>query len=102
MKRKPQPHAKRPYAVEHYKHLGDERPKSVGYTMDIWGARVSAVKHLILGHAELAVCVRRSSGRVLWERVREGQNILYRPAPKPSASLGDVDGMVGSLEERTQ
>jgi uncharacterized protein (UPF0248 family) len=76
-KRQAYPHAKREYCVEYYKHQGDPNPVTKGFAMDIWGARVGAVKHLILGHAELAICVKRKTGKVLWERRREGQNIIY-------------------------
>lgn len=77
-KRQAHPHAKREYAVEYYVHASDTRPKRSGFCMDIYGARVGAVKHLILGHAEKAICVKRKTGLVLWERIRKGQDIIYR------------------------
>lgn len=94
-RRKPEPHPKREYAVEYYKHRTDPMPATRGFTMDIWGARVGAVKHLILGHAEMAVCIKRRTGREVWHRIRDGQNIIYH-----AAAEAEPAGQVVELSRR--
>ena len=87
-KRTPDPHAKREYCVEYYKRAQDMTPMGrSGYTIDIWGARLGAVRALILDHAEKAVCVKRKSGRVQWTRIRSGGNILYQPGDADASSF---------------
>ena len=59
--------------------------------MDTWGARLGAVRALILEHAEKAVCVKRISGRVQWTRIKSGGNILYQPGDADVASFATAN-----------
>ena len=69
-KRKPEPYAARPYAVEYYSQLIHRRPAKRGFCMTQENAYVKAGEHLDRGHFVKAVVVKRESGRVIVTRLK--------------------------------
>lgn len=70
MRRESDPYAKREYCNEYYKRAAHMNPLRKGFTKDVYGAMVGAVKHIVLGHCEKVVCYKRRSGLVVWTRYK--------------------------------
>ena len=77
-KRKAEGHVAREYCNEYYRKAGHLNPTRKGFTKDVYGAMVGAVKHIVLGHCEKVVCVKRSNGKVIWTRFKGPNGSILR------------------------